>query len=74
MKKLITFLIRRRMKLKRYEMFQFVGQKKSAVYYFTNDRLMKSQRNVTTPANVSLNWLLNDECEIKKLGDLSKWL
>ena len=68
MKKLIIFLVRRRLKLSKYELFRFTGQKTSAMYYFTREGVMKTHHNITTPSSVSLNWLLNDECEIVKTG------
>lgn len=70
MKKFILFLIRRKLGLKKYQSFQFAGQKnKKDLYWFEDDRLMKEEVidefNVEfRPANVSLNWLLNDDCDI----------
>lgn len=69
MKKIIIFLIRKHLKLGKYELFKFAEQKTSAVYYFTSDRVMKSHKNITQPSSVSLNWLLNPECKIIKTGD-----
>lgn len=66
MKKLIIFLIRKHLGLKKYQVFQFVNQKSNAVYYFTEDAIMKYWRAHTEKSGVSLNWLLDDECEIKK--------
>lgn len=70
MKKFIIFLIRRKLGLKKYQSFQFDGQKnKKDLYWFEDDCLMKEEVidefNVKfRPANVSLNWLLNDDCDI----------
>ena len=64
MKRLIVFLVRRRLGLKKYEIFQFANQKSDAVYYFTGDDVMKVFHDVTEPSSVSLHWLLDDECEI----------
>lgn len=69
MKRLIIFLIRKRLGLKKYQNFQFVGQKSNAFYYFTNVNIMKQYKGYINPSDVSLNWLLNDECEIRKLND-----
>lgn len=69
MKKLIIFLIRRRLGLKKRQAFQFVNQKSNAVYYFTEDALMKNWRGYTVKSGVSINWLLDDECEIKRRSD-----
>lgn len=70
MKRLIIFLVRRRLGLALREPFQFVGQKSNAVYYFAEDRVLKAWRGKIEKSNVSLNWLLDDDCEIKKCGDL----
>ena len=82
MKKLIVYLIRRRLGLKKHEYFQFVGQKTDNVYYFDKDRVIKmiptndkmyilvkglDRRYMITDSGVSLNWLLNDECKIRKV-------
>ena len=68
------FLVRSKLGLKRYEIFRFEGQKSSAVYYFTEDKIIKSLNNKITQSGVSLNWLLNEDCKIEKMGDISKWL
>lgn len=67
MKKLIIFLIRRRLGLKERQPFQFVNQKSNAVYYFTEDAIMKAWRGDIVKSTVSLTWLLDDDCEIRKL-------
>ena len=72
MKRLILFLIRRRLGLKKYEHFRFANQKSPYnFYYFTEDKLMKCWKDLTgqcTPSSVSLNWILDDECEIEKVN------
>lgn len=71
MKRLIIFLVRKRLGLKKYEGFQFVGQKsKDDWYFFTSDKVMKIYGGASKPmlSSVSLNWLLNDECEIRKIN------
>lgn len=68
MKKLIMFIIRMRLGLRLYEQFQFANQKSDATYYFAEDAVMKVWRGHVEKSSVSLNWLLDDECEIKKLG------
>ena len=45
-KKLVMFLVRKKMGLKEREPFQFVNQKTNAVYYFTSDAVMKAWRGV----------------------------
>lgn len=69
MNRLIIFLIRRRLRLKKYEMFRFANQKSKAVYYFTETNVMKTHNEYTHPSRVSLNHLLSDECQIIHLAD-----
>lgn len=66
MKRLILFLIRVRLGLSKCEPFQFTNQKSNAVYYFTENGIMKSWRGVVEPSHVSLNWILDDDCKIKR--------
>ncbi len=66
MKQLILFLVRTRLGLAKYEPFRFAEQKSNAVYFFTEDGLMKDWRGITAKSGVSLNWLLDDGCVIKK--------
>ena len=74
MKRLIIFLVRIRLGLKKYEPFQFENQKTDDVYYFTETELVKRHflrtRSdlifVTVLSGVSLNWLLNKDCEVRK--------
>lgn len=66
MKRLILFLIRRRLGLKKFQHFRFANQKTNAEYYFGNYAIMK-QEDIdglcrTVKSSVSLNWLLDDEC------------
>ena len=80
MKKFIISLVRKYLGLKKYEAFQFVGQKSDAVYYFGHDAVYKAYSygpgygGTIRKSNVSLNWLLDDECKIEKVGmiDLSQ--
>lgn len=67
MKRLILFLVRKKLGLKKYEMFQFINQKSNAMYYFTENGLMKLWHGQTTLSGVSINWLLDDECTIAKV-------
>ena len=66
MKKLIIFLIRKQLGLAKYEAFQFTNQKSNAIYYFTDDAVMKEWHGYLEKSHVSLNWLLDDECKIRK--------
>lgn len=67
MRKLVIFLIRKRLGLKKYEHFRFIEQKTNAVYYFTEDNLMKYWRNQTMLSGVSLNWLIDANCKIERV-------
>lgn len=67
MRRFIIFLIRKKLGLKKYEKFTFVGQKTDAVYYFTESNIMKFWHNQTTLSSVSLNWLLDNECKIERV-------
>lgn len=67
MRRFIIFLIRKHLGLKKYENFKFANQKSDAVYYFTESNLMKRWNGYTTLSGVSINWLLDDECEIEKI-------
>ena len=66
MRKIVIFLIRKKLGLKKYEKFRFAEQKSNAVYYFTESNLMKYWRNQTMLSGVSLNWLLDSNCKIHK--------
>lgn len=68
MKRLVLYLIRKRLGVKKYESFRFEGQKSNAVYYFTEAGVMKNWRGVIEPSNVSINWLLNDECKVHSVS------
>lgn len=68
--RLIVFLIRHRLKLKKYQRFRFTNQKNGNIYYFTTDKLIKIPEDKRTVSRaekslVSLNWLLSDECEVE---------
>ena len=69
-KKFIVFLIRRRLKLKKYQRFRFANQKTDNVYYFTEYRLIKIPEDKRTVSRaekslVSLNWILSEDCEVE---------
>jgi hypothetical protein len=67
MRRFIIFLIRKRLRLKTYENFKFVGQKSDAVYYFTESTVMKRWRGQTMLSGVSINWLLDKGCKIERV-------
>lgn len=67
MRKIVIFLIRKKLGLRTYEKFRFVNQKTDAVYYFTEGNIMKLWRNQTMLSGVSVNWLLDSDCEIERV-------
>lgn len=70
MKQLIIFLICKHLKLRKYELFKFVNQKDNCSYYFNSEALIKmipGQKKRLKYSEVSLNWLLNDKCKIRKV-------
>lgn len=70
MTRLIIFLIRKKLGLKKYEHFRFTNQKvKSDYYYFTETNIMKHVHGWGNiyHSNVSLNYLLSNKCEIEKV-------
>ena len=72
MKRLIIFLVRKKLGLKKGEHFRFVNQSSpDNNYSVTDDAVMKRFGRWTGPddvkSSVSLNWLLDDECEIVKV-------
>ena len=67
MRRFVIFLIRKKLRLKKYENFKFVGQKSDAVYYFTESNVMKRWRGQTMLSGVSINWLLDNDCVIERV-------
>ena len=67
MRRLVIFLIRKKLGLKKYENFKFANQKSDAVYYFTESNVMKRWRGQTMLSGVSVNWLLDRDCEIERV-------
>ena len=68
-KRLIIFLIRIRLGLKKFEEFRFDNQKsKKDSYYFDKHSIMKIEHRqddvYVRESSVSLNWLLSDYCKI----------
>ena len=63
--KLIIFLIRMKLHLRKGEKFQFDNQKTDSVYWFTESALMKMERGLRYESSVSLNWLLTKDCKIR---------
>lgn len=72
MTRLILFLIRVKLGLKKNEAFQFSNQKTTDVYYIDDKRIYKKvyfgyANTREAKSTVSLNWLLSSECKIIKL-------
>ena len=67
MRRLIVFLVRKKLGLKLCEEFKFTNQKSDAVYWFTKEKILKHWNGRVEPSSVSLNWLLDDECEIERV-------
>lgn len=71
MNKIIIFLIRKKLGLKKHECFQFENQKSKDVYFFGTDVLLKFTKNCrgneAVRSGVSLNWLLDNNCNIMKM-------
>lgn len=68
-RRLVIFLIRKKLGLRTYEPFRFDNQKTDAIYCFTNDAVMKDWCGIVQASSVSLNWLLHDDCKIIKLSE-----
>lgn len=67
-RRIVIFLVRKKLGLRLYERFQFANQKTDNKYYFTNTHVIKIENHKHLHSGVSLNWLLDDECEIEKLA------
>lgn len=66
MKRIIWFLIRIKLGVKKYQQFIFTNQlSENTSYMISSDKIFKVQGNRLKHSDVSINWLLSDECEIK---------
>ena len=65
--RLILYLIRKKLGVKKYQHFRFANQKSEAVYEFTDEFLLKNDHRgwYVSLSGVSLNWLLDDECKVE---------
>lgn len=67
--KLILFLIRRKLNLRKFQLFYFNNQvNKNDRYFFNDYRIVKitfhkEYGRITQNSNLSLNFLLSKECE-----------
>ena len=72
--RLIIFLIRRKLGVKKDQTFRFTNQKTDDIYYFDDTSLIKTVFNDEElsirweKSGVSLNWLLDKDCEIECLS------
>lgn len=65
--RLVIFLIRLKLHLKKGQCFQFDTQKTDSVYWFTEGTLMKMVHGFKYESSVSLNWLLDKNCKIRTM-------
>ena len=69
MASLILFLIRRKLHVRTFQYFRFTNQKSSDLYMFSRGRLFKKTiDDGFILSKVSLNWLLDPDCKIVKVG------
>lgn len=64
-RRLILFLIRRRLGVRKFQLFKFTNQKTDDWYYIDDFNLLKDTGGCVEASGVSLNWLLHTECEIE---------
>ena len=68
---LILFLVRLKLGVKKNEYFRFTNQSSNATYCINDTGVWKfwhyKDLQKKKPSNVSLNWLLNKECEIVRV-------
>ena len=73
MRRLIIFLVRRRLGLHKLEPFRFENQKSRTDWYmFTDKKILKHTTDefgyeIIEESGVSLNWLLDEKCKIVKM-------
>ena len=71
MTRLIMFLLRLKLGVKKYERFKFTNQRTKNEYHFDTHTIYRSYLKGNTvyiePSDVSINWLLNPCCEIERV-------
>lgn len=72
MTRLILFLIRLKLGLRKYDLFTFINQTDDAIYCIGSNIVLKheiddTKKVISQPADVSINVLLNSKHSIKKL-------
>lgn len=65
-RRLIIFLVRRRLGIGHCQFFQFDSQLDDSWYYFTRTHLMKTTDDGTRPSNLSLAYVMYASVETKK--------
>jgi hypothetical protein len=66
--KIITFLLCKKLGVKKYEKFRFTNQRSTTeYYYFEDEKLCKNTRYGVVSSTVSLNWLLDPDCVVEKV-------
>lgn len=68
-RRLVIFLVRKKLGLRLYECFRFDNQKTDAIYCFSRHEILKDWCGIVQASSVSLNWLLHDDCKIIKLTE-----
>lgn len=73
-KRLIMFIIRKKFGLRKYEAFRFENQKSiTDLYYFSDTNIWKVvDYDDVELSSVSLNWLIDDNCQIEIIGNVSE--
>ena len=73
--RLIIFLIRKKLGLKKWEGFRFVNQRAAYDFYvITPVEILKVEgtdweHSTIKPSSVSLNWLLDKDCEVVSIDE-----
>ena len=68
MTKLILFLIRIKLGVKKNQDFKFKNQKHTSDYYYISDTaIYKVSKGKVNKSNVSVNWMLDQRCELVKM-------
>lgn len=65
-RRLVIFLIRRRLGVRRYRLFQFEDQLDDSWYYFTGTHLMKTTDDGTRTSNPSLMYVMYARVKMHK--------
>ncbi len=64
MRRFILFLVRLKLGIRKNQYFRFSNQRTSALYYICECGVMRVDGANERMSNVSINWLLDDKCEI----------